>query len=76
MLNWNGNDHSMKMRETSRAIDKKLWVNNYLEDGTINAQTKTLAFTVIPTDAGVYKVVEAGAHKETITEAIFTPASI
>ena len=47
-----------------------------MEDGTINAQTKTLSFTVIPTDAGVYKVVEAGAHKETITEAIFTPASI
>lgn len=46
------------------------------EDGTMNASTKSLAFTVIPTDAGVYKVVEAGAHKETITEAIFTPASI
>ena len=64
------------MRETSRAMDKKPQDNNYLEDGTINAQTKTLSFTVIPTDAGVYKVVEAGAHKETITEAIFTPASI
>ena len=30
MLNWVGNDQPMKMRETSRAIDKKLWVNNYL----------------------------------------------
>ena len=29
MLNWVGNDQPMKMREPSRAIDKKLWVNNY-----------------------------------------------
>lgn len=65
----------MKMRETSRAIDKKLWDNNYLEDGTINASTKSLAFTVIPIDDGVYKVVETGAHRETITADIFTPAS-
>ena len=42
----------------------------------MNASTKSLAFTVIPTDAGVYKVVEAGSHQETITDAIFTPASI
>ena len=31
MLNWIGIDQSMKMRETSRAADKKLQVNNYLE---------------------------------------------
>lgn len=31
MLNWVGNDQPMKMRETSRAIDKKLWVKNYLK---------------------------------------------
>ena len=28
MLTWIGNDQSMKMRETSRAVDKKLLVNN------------------------------------------------
>lgn len=28
MLTWNGIDHSMKMKEISRAIDKKLLVNN------------------------------------------------
>lgn len=28
MLNWVGIDQPMKMRETSRAIDKKLWGNN------------------------------------------------
>jgi hypothetical protein len=32
MLNWIGIDQSMKTRETSRAIDKKLWVNNYLNN--------------------------------------------
>lgn len=31
MLNWNGIDHSMKMRETPRAQDKKLAVNNKLD---------------------------------------------
>lgn len=31
MLGWVGNDQPMKMRETSRAIDKKLWDNNKLE---------------------------------------------
>ena len=46
------------------------------EDGTINASTKSLAFTVIPTDDGVYKVVETGAHRETITADIFTSASV
>lgn len=30
MLNWIGIDQSMKMRETSRAVDKKLQVNNKL----------------------------------------------
>ena len=30
MLNWDGNNHPMKMREISRAKDKKLWVNNDL----------------------------------------------
>lgn len=30
MLSWNGIDHSMEMREISRAIDKKLLVNNKL----------------------------------------------
>lgn len=31
MLSWGGNDHPMKMRETSRGPDKKLGVNNYLK---------------------------------------------
>lgn len=31
MPSWVGNNQPMKMRETSRAIDKKLWVNNYLK---------------------------------------------
>lgn len=46
------------------------------ENGQINAQTKSLAFTVIPTDAGVFKVVEEGEHRETITDDIFTPSSL
>lgn len=44
MLNWNRIDYSMKMRETSRAIDKKLQVNNYLnidEDGKTINDTET-----------------------------------
>lgn len=40
MLNWNGNDHSMKMRETSRAIDKKLLVNNNLLKHLCHAHIK------------------------------------
>ena len=37
MLNWIGNDQSMKMRETSRAADKKLQVNNYLDTSVYDA---------------------------------------
>lgn len=32
MLSWVGNDQPMKMSENSRAIDKKLWGNNYLKN--------------------------------------------
>lgn len=39
MLSWNGIDRSMKMKETSRAIDKKLSVNNYLKTATLVART-------------------------------------
>lgn len=34
MLYWVGKDQSMKMRETSRAQDKKLVVNNYQNNGS------------------------------------------
>ena len=32
MLNWVGIDQPMKMRETSRGVDKKLHVNNNLKN--------------------------------------------
>lgn len=35
MLNWVGNDQPMKMSENSRGIDKKLYVNNYLDPMTM-----------------------------------------
>jgi len=33
MLSWAGINRSMKMRETSRAVDKKLQDNNNLSEG-------------------------------------------
>lgn len=40
MLSWTRIDWSMKMRETSRGVDKKLHVNNYLDTGGISATTR------------------------------------
>jgi DNA gyrase subunit A len=40
MLNWVGIDQPMKMRETSRAIDKKLWVNNNLDTSVYDAMVR------------------------------------
>ena len=42
MLNWNGKDHSMKMREISRVQDNKLVDNNKLFN-----QSHTLAYSII-----------------------------
>lgn len=41
MLDWNGKDHSMKMRVTSRVRDKKLVDNNYsivMESNLLNGE--------------------------------------
>lgn len=41
MLDWNGKDHSMKMRATSRVRDKKLVDNNYsivMESNLLNGE--------------------------------------
>lgn len=40
MLSWTRIDWSMKMRETSRGVDKKLHVNNYLDTGGITATSR------------------------------------
>jgi hypothetical protein len=49
MLSWVGNDQLMKMRETSRAVDKKLQVNNTLNDREdVNHETCSMGVLILP----------------------------
>lgn len=58
MLGWNGIDRSMKMRETSRATDKKLSVNNNPKSYLIKNLAKVMNVPYASADANT--LTEAG----------------